>query len=464
MRRRTATDWRFPRASGRWRFLADASAALEASIDYEQTVANTVRLAVPEVADYCVVILLDEDGTTRWADSAHRDPGKRALLESLRGFLPAASPDHPVLRALRTGQPQLVSDAGAQVLEWWDRTGLGIVRELAPESSISVPMITRGRTFGAILFAVTAESGRRYGVRDLELATEVARRAAFAIDHALLYRAAERAARARDELMAVVAHDLKDPLNTIQLALHVLLEDDGSADHGGAPRALERHALGSIQRASERMYRLIHDLLEVARADAGRLGIQPAPADPTALLREALELHCQVAAAKGITLEAMADEPLPNVLADNERIAQVFSNLIGNALKFTPRGGRVSVRGWRATSSVRFAVEDTGPGILRDHQPHVFDRFWQAMNAPGMGTGLGLSIAKTIVEGHGGTIGVESIPGQGSRFVFSLPIAAETSVHADPGPPPPRADRHRVTPCAPPPGVPPAVAALRAGA
>jgi signal transduction histidine kinase len=464
MNRRTPTSCRPTRASGRWRFLADASAALDTSIEYEQTLANTVRLAVPEVADYCVVILLGEDGATRWADSTHRDPAKRALLESLRGFVPPASPDHPIRRALRTGRPQLVSDAGVQILKWWDGTRLSTVRELAPDSTITVPMIARGRTFGAILFAVTAESGRRYGGRDLELATEVGRRAALAIDHALLYQAAERAARARDELMAVVAHDLKNPLNTIQLALRVLLEEDGCGDDDAGKRALERHALGAIGRAAERMYRLIHDLLEVARADAERLWIQPAPADAEVLLREALEAHCQLAAVKSITLEATADGPLPSVLADRERIAQVFSNLIGNALKFTPAGGRVSVRGWRAMPELRFAVEDTGPGIPRDQQPHVFDRFWQATNAQGMGTGLGLSIAKAIVEGHGGRISVESTPGQGSRFEFSLPIAGETTVQAEPGPAGARRDRHWVTACAQPSKARPAPAVHRAGA
>ncbi len=464
MNRRAVSPWRSPRASGRWRFLADASAALDTSIEYEQTLANTVRLAVPEVADYCVVILVDEDGTARWADSAHRDPAKRALLESFRGFVPPPSPAHPIRRALRTGRPQLVTDVGVQILKWWDGTRLSTARELAPDSTITVPMIARGRTFGAILFAVTAESGRRYGGRDLELASDVGRRAAFAIDHALLYEAAARAAKARDELMAVVAHDLKNPLNTIQLALRVWLEDDGSGDDDAAKRAVERHALGAIQRAAERMYRLIHDLLDVARADAGRLWIQPAPADPEVLLREALEAHCQVAAAKGITLEATADEPLPSVLADRERIAQVFSNLVGNALKFTPKGGRVSVRGWRTSPAVRFAVEDTGPGIPRDQQAHVFDRFWQAANAPGMGTGLGLSIAKAIVEGHGGSIGVESTPGQGSRFEFSLPMAGETSVQAEPGPPGARRDHHWVTACAQPSVARPAPAVQRAGA
>ena len=405
-RRKNMTGWRPTRASGRWRFLADASAALDTSIEYEQTLANTVRLAVPEVADYCVVMLLDQDGVARWADSAHRDPGRAVLLESLRGFPPPPAADLPGRRALRTGRPQLVSDASVEMLEWLLETPLRhMVDQLAPRSAIGVPMIARGRTFGAIIFVVTAESGRRYGARDLELATDVGRRAGFAIDHALLYQAAERAARARDDLMAMVAHDLKNPLSNIHLALRALLDDDACPSDrfdDADRRALERHALGAEQRAAERMSRLIHDLLEVARVDAGRLLIQPTPSDPHALLREAMDAHREVAAANSITFEAKVDEDLPQVMADRERIAQVFSNLIGNALKFTPSGGRVAVHGSRATPDVRFAVEDTGPGIPSEHQGHVFDRFWQAKNASRMGTGLGLSIAKSIVEGHGG--------------------------------------------------------------
>jgi signal transduction histidine kinase len=443
MTRRRASPWP-TRASGRWRFLADASAALDTSIEYEQTLANTVRLAVPEVADYCVVILLGEDGSTRWADSAHRDPAGRALLEGLRGYLPPQSPEHPVRKALQTGQPQLVTDAGNEIVKWWDGSRLGIARALAPASLITVPMIARRRTLGAILFAVTEESGRRYQDQDLGLAAAVGHRAAFAIDHALLYQAAQRAAKERDELMAVVAHDLKNPLNTIQLAVNVLREDGRSRD--GDKDAIDRHALGAVQRAAERMSRLIHDLLDLSRADAGRLWIRPAAADAEAMLRDAVDTHCEIAAAKDITLEATAEASLPSVLADRERIAQVFSNLIGNALKFTPSGGRVSVRGWRATLGVRFAVEDTGPGIPPEDQGHVFDRYWQAQNAS-MGTGLGLSIAKSIVEGHGGSIRVESTPGQGSRFEFSLPMTAESIGQAEPVTPGAGGQHHWLTAC-----------------
>jgi len=416
----TPPGWR-PTPAGRWRFLADASIVLDASLDYEQTLASTALLAVPEVADYCVVVLVDGAGAIRWTHSAHRDPGKARLLKTWRAHLAlACTSEHPVAKSLRTGRAQLVPDVGEKASAWWNTPQVGLLEALSPTSCVAVPLTARGLTFGALLFAVTVESGRRYGARDLELALDVARRAASAIDHALLYRAANRAASARDELMEVVAHDLKNPLNTIKLSLHRLLDDAIPDD---LAHRMERESLGRIVRAAERMHRLIRDILDLSQVTGGRLLIQPAPADAVELVQEAVDAHLPLAAAKDIRLAASAATPLPKVLADRDRIAQVFSNLIDNALKFTPAGGRVTVRGSLAHDAVRFLVEDTGPGIPADHHPHVFDRFWQARNTARMGTGLGLSIARAIVEGHRGTIGLESAPGEGSSFHFSLPCA-----------------------------------------
>ena len=407
------------RATGRWRFLADASAALDASIDYDETLASTVRLAVPEVADYCIVVLLNPDGSGRWAHSAHRDPEEGARLERLRGDFPLpASSDHPLARALRTGRAQLTANSPDD--GWREDGRLGAIRAAAPLSSIAMPLNARGRTFGAIFFAVTAESGRRYGPRDLALAADVGRRAAFAIDHALLYQASEQAARSRDQLMAIVAHDLKSPLTTIQLALRVFLGEDGERSAEG--ERMERVALAAMQRAAARMQRLIHDLLDLARADGGKLSLHAAPIHPRALVGDAVDAHSTIAASKQISLEGDADAALPEVSVDRGRIDQVFSNLVGNALKFTPEGGRVRITAAGGPDEVSFVVEDDGPGIAADDLPHVFDRFWQAGKAAPGGTGLGLTIAKAMVEAHGGRIAVNSTPGVGTRFRFTVPV------------------------------------------
>ncbi|HET6897828.1 MAG TPA: GAF domain-containing protein, partial [Vicinamibacteria bacterium] len=190
------------RPSGRWRFLADASAVLDGSLEFEQTLANIVRLAVPEVADYCVVALRAEDGTCRWAHAAHRDAAGREGLDRARDLFPLPSGSgHPLARTIRTRRAEILRvERERGNLEEGGMAGPG---PLAPVSAIVVPMTAGERTLGAILFAVTAGSSRRYGSRDLELAVDVGRRAGFAIDHALLYRAAEDAARHRENLMAV---------------------------------------------------------------------------------------------------------------------------------------------------------------------------------------------------------------------------------------------------------------------
>jgi signal transduction histidine kinase len=411
------------RPSGRWRFLADASAVLDGSLEFEQTLANTVRLAVPEVADYCVVALRGEDGSCRWAHAAHRDAAGREMLDHTRARFPLpASSDHPLARAIRTGAAEIIRVRRER--GHLDEAGMAGPGPLAPVSAIVAPMIAGGRTLGAIFFAATAKSERRYGGRDLELAMDVGRRAGFAIDHALLYRAAQEAARLRENLMAMVAHDLKNPVGTIDLALRVLLEDGHAHFPDDGQHKIERRAIDVIQRAAGRMYRLIHDLLDLSRADEGRLTVKLMPTDPAAIVKDAVDAHATLAEARGITLQTASEVRGLRALADRERIAQVFSNLVGNALQFTPPGGRVKIGASPAAAGVHFFVEDTGPGIAPEYLARVFDRFWQAQNKSRRGSGLGLSIAKAMVEAHGGSIGVESTLGAGARFHFTLPAAA----------------------------------------
>ena len=411
------------RPSGRWRFLADASAILEGSLDFEETLANTARLAVPEVADYCVVVLRGDDGSCHWGHGMHRDAAGQEMLDRARERFPLpASSGHPLARTIRTGAAEIVRVKRER--GHLDEAGMAGPGPLAPTSAIVVPMIAGGRTRGAILFALTARSERRYSGRDLELARDVGRRAGSAIDHALLYRAAGEAARLRESLMAVVAHDLKNPVATIDLALRVLLDDEHAHFPDDGEHKMERHAIGAIQRASGRMFRLIHDLLDLSRADEGRLAMHVAPADSASMVAEAIDAHSTLAEARGVSLLPAVDIQIPAALADRERIAQVFSNLIGNALAFTPRGGRVRIGASPTRQGVRFFVEDTGPGIAPEHLALVFDRFWQAANKNRYGSGLGLAIAKTIVEAHGGSIGVESTLGAGACFSFTLPSGA----------------------------------------
>jgi len=226
--------------------------------------------------------------------------------------------------------------------------------------------------------------------------------------------ALRRAVRAREEVVAVVSHDLRGPLGTISAASELLLEVD-------LPGEKRREHLAAIRRSADRMSRLIRDLLDVARIEAGGLSVDPEPTAVEGLVREAVEIARPRARDQEIAVEARVAEGLPPVRADRDRILQVLSNLLGNALKFTPGGGAVRVEATCRNGEVTLEVVDTGPGIAPGDQEHLFERFWQVERSDRGGAGLGLAIVKGIVEAHGGRVWVESEPGKGSRFGFSLP-------------------------------------------
>lgn len=229
---------------------------------------------------------------------------------------------------------------------------------------------------------------------------------------------AEAAVRARDDVLRVVSHDLGNSLSAVLVTTTLLLRS--------LPEMGEvRPRVASIRQLAEQMQRLRQDLLDVASIEAGRLSVEPDWCEPGELLEATREHFSPVAAERGVCLETRAEEGLPPVVADRERVLQVLANLVGNALKFTPGGGRVGLSAERVPGGVRIAVADTGPGIAPEHLPHVFDRFWKTQGGNRHGAGLGLAICKGIVEAHGGSIGVESVLAGGSTFAFTLP-AAET--------------------------------------
>jgi len=268
---------------------------------------------------------------------------------------------------------------------------------------------------------VTSGSGRRYEPADLSLAADLARRAAVVVEHARLFHEAQQATRARDDVLAVVAHDLRNPLNTVSMAVALMLESTPPE------RVQERRQVEIVRRAADRMNRMIQDLLDVKRMESGRLTIDARPEPVSALINDTIDMLRPLAAGSTIRLDTSIDESLPPVLADAARIQQVLSNLVGNAVKFTPRSGRITVCAEGIDGEVRFGVIDTGPGIPPEQVPHIFGRFWQARTSDRRGIGLGLAIAKGIVEAHNGRIWVESHVGLGSTFYFTLPSAAETS-------------------------------------
>ena len=417
------------RAEDRQRFLAEAGAALATSLDSAQTLARVVRLAVPTLGDACLVEL---DGVDAPDDvvAAHQDPAMEPLVREMRRrFPPGPGGAHPLSVVRRTRQPMLVPEVDSELLARTagDREHHEIVQRLGIRSAMFIPLAVRDHVLGVLS---CYSSTRRFGDDDLELATELGRRAALAIDSARLYGAARHASAARDEALAVVSHDLRNPLSTIGMCASAL------ADPEPAPPETVRSLAETIHQSADWMQRIIRDLLDVTSIEAGRLALNRHPTPVSGVLVTTRELlHVQ---AREAGLELLVEEAgaLPPIEADNERVLQVLFNLVGNALKFTPAGGRVMVRaeadasagssldGSDEVTRVRFSVADTGPGIAEAHLPHIFDRFWQVRATGRAGAGLGLAIARGIVEAHGGTIEVTSAVGQGTTFSFTIPAMA----------------------------------------
>ena len=395
-------------------FLSEASALLASSLEWEATLASVAKLAVPGIADWCAV----EVPETLSPDAlpvavAHVDPAKVArALEWRRRWPP--DPDAPAGPAavIRSGQSELYEEIPDLMLVAVarDEEQLQIARELGMTSAMVVPLSARGRTLGAITFA-SAESGRRYGPADLAMAEELGRRAGVAVDNACIWDAAQRAIRARDEVLAVVSHDLKNPLEAVLLSAALLLRSPES------PRV--RRYGEALQRSAARMDRLIRELLDLSRMQAGKFRIELRPERLESIVEEALVVLAPLAAGKDIALGTECGPLDAEIPCDRERVLQVVSNLVGNALAFAPRGGHVTIRLALREGNAEVSVSDDGPGIPPEDLPHVFDRYWKSRSRAG--TGLGLAIARGIVDAHGGKIRVESRVGEGSTFTFTLP-------------------------------------------
>ncbi|HEX6631365.1 MAG TPA: ATP-binding protein [Gemmatimonadaceae bacterium] len=409
-------------AEQRSRTLAEATGILAASLDADTVLGNLTRFAVSTMADLCVADLVDEDGRVRRVEVASASPGLAGLADALREHAPSAAGPGLVAHVLRQRSPVLLPDAPPELLQALapggeppqDTAVLGV------RSLIAVPLVARGHTVGALLFLGSA-TRRRYGPDDLALAQELARQTALAVDNARLYHSAQQATRARDDVLAIVSHDLRNPIHAIYMAASFLL-DVLPEDAGDAGAALSRKQAAVIRRSAQRANALIGDLLDVTRIEAGRLMVTTTAVDAADLVTDAVHDAAPLAQDRAQRLLTLCADPLPRVRADRGRIAQLFGNLIGNAIKFTPVGGEVTVRARAEGALVHFAVTDSGPGIPADHLPHLFDRYWQARETAELGTGLGLFIARGIAEAHGGTMWAESQLGAGATFHFTLPV------------------------------------------
>ena len=297
-----------------------------------------------------------------------------------------------------------------------DPKQIEIINQLGVQSYISTVMQVRGKIIGGISY-IADQSRAPYLESDKYFAEQFAERAAMAIDIGGLYTSAQDAIRVREEVVAVLSHDLKNPLSGVLLNTHLLLRNV-SSEESAHKRKVER-----IKHSAERMHNLIEDILDVTKMDAGTFTIDPQKEDVRSFVMEAIELHRSISEEKGIKLQIDFMDDCKEIICDRQRILQVLSNLLGNAIKFTPNGQSIRLTVENIDQSIQFSIKDSGPGISADKIPLIFDRYWQASETKKLGAGLGLFIAKSIVEAHKGKIRVESQEGHGANFIFTLPCS-----------------------------------------
>lgn len=549
-------------ARRRFAFLAEATTLLASSLDYEVTLQRVARLAVPVLADICIVDIIEDDSIRQVAVAA-LDPAKEKLLEEMRyRYPPDPSGPHPVMRVLHTGQAELYPEIPDSLLVSYahDAEHLAMIRQLGFRSRITVPFVARGRTLGAISFILT-ESDNRYGPAELALAEDLARRAALAVDNARLYReaqealnreqsaraeaeklAAERAAilgqigdaviiadpsgritfaneaarrlygvsrttgsiqefeevyrtqtvdwrqrgphewplaraavhgepvvdaemrirrpdgtevvaqgnatpvvtedgsrlggvltlhdvtaqrdleRQKDEFFASVSHDLRTPLAAIKASIGVVLANEPPA----TPEPIHR-MLTNIDLAADRMSKLVDDILELTRLQAGRVQLRLSQCDLRMVALRSARAIEPLAQERGQRLEVRLPQRPLQTMADAERIERALLNLLSNAQKYGRAGGTITLSLEERDGEAVFGVADDGPGIPEAYQDRIFERFYRReteATARNQGSGLGLPIARAMVELHGGRIWVESGQGAGTTFWFTLPIAS----------------------------------------
>ncbi|HEX8616257.1 MAG TPA: GAF domain-containing sensor histidine kinase, partial [Thermoanaerobaculia bacterium] len=369
------------------------------------------------MGDGCVVRLLSEDGN--WLEPAtayHTDPQAADYVKSILTSGRVRVDEEIAERTSLTGEASLIERAPVEVPgEPITEEHRRFLEQRGMQSLIVAPLRAPGRAVGT-LTVFRDRPGDDFSPADRVLAQEIADRAALAIENARLHQETREAARAREDLLAIVSHDLRNPLSAVSLGASLLQTSETISDD-------DREQIETIVVSARRMNRLIADLLDTTRLEGGkRLPVEMERVEVVEMLHEAEELFRAQAGAAQVALVFDVEENLPAVHADRHRVMQVLSNLIGNAMKFTPPDGRIDVRATRDDGNALFTIADTGPGIPKEHLNDIFSPYWQAKRTERMGAGLGLPIAKGIVEAHGGRIWVESSPGEGTQFYFTLPL------------------------------------------
>ena len=411
------------RAEESSRFLAEASAALAGVVDFESTLQKLVKLAVPYFADWSAIDILEDAGLRRLA-VAHKDPEKIQIAHELHvGYPPDLNAKGGVAAVLRTGKAEMLSDIPDGLLQAAarDERHLTLIRSLGLRSYLCVPLIVSGQPIGVLTFA-TAESGRKYTDADLSLATDLAQRAAVAIENTKLYQELRDTDRRKDEFLATLAHELRNPLAPIRNSLQILKMPRLD------PETIER-SREMMDRQVQQLVRMVDDLLDVSRVMRGKIELRKERVELASVVARAIETAQPLIEAHAHELTvSLPDESLP-LHADPVRLSQVVGNLLTNAAKYTDQNGSIRVMASREGHEAVLRVVDNGIGLAPDMLPHVFELFVQAdhssTKAQG-GLGIGLTLVKNLVEMHGGSVTAHSTGlGQGCEFVVRLPLAKQ---------------------------------------
>jgi PAS domain S-box-containing protein len=419
-------------------FLAQASAELASFVDLQTTLNKVAQLAVPHFADWCAVDMVEGDSLNRVA-VAHIDPFKIELARDLRRRFP---PDQNsgTWKVIRSGQAVLVPEMTREMIEASiaDPEYRAALLALGLKSYIGAPLTSHGKTIGVLTF-IWAESRRTYTPADLALAEDLARRAAIAVENMRLYEALKQSDRGKDVFLATLSHELRNPLASVTTGLSLLRLS-------GFEKQVAERTAGVMERQVKQLVRLVDDLMDVSRVVTGKIALKSVPTTLSEVLDNAIDASRPAidAARHRLTL-ILPDEPT-DIVADPVRLAQVFSNLLHNAAKYTDPGGSIEVKVESAPQQWLVRVSDTGIGIAPDMLTHVFDMFTQehplAREQGGLGVGLGL--AENLIRLHGGSIEAHSAGrGKGSEFVVRLPHAPMVRLHASQPAPGPVSDTKR---------------------
>ncbi|HTE18298.1 MAG TPA: ATP-binding protein, partial [Armatimonadota bacterium] len=398
------------------RFMAQAAAVLQSSLDYEETLRRVCRLAVPAIADFCVVDLL-EDGVIRRVEAVHADPAMADTAQQALRHPPAVDhPVHPVPVVLRSGRTEIVNSI---VPEMTDGTAEHnqLAQRLATTAYAVIPLRAGANVVGALSLLVSG-SGRTFGPETIRLAEELGVRAGYAIENARLYARTAEANRAKSDFLAVMSHELRTPLNAILGYTDLFL--------AGIPEPLPVPMVPQVERvqgAARHLRDLIEEVLTFARLEGGHEEVQAEPVDVAQVAREAAALVEPLALERGLAFGMDVPAGPVVVRTDTRKVRQVVLNLLANAVKFTD-AGVVELALRDAGPDLLFLVRDTGMGVLPADQERIFEPFWQANQGLARehgGSGLGLAVARQMARMLGGDVTVDSAPGHGSTFALRLP-------------------------------------------